>query len=54
MHWRVASETEVQSKMDYDESRSSKFMVDLIQKQREKSNRQMSKNVKQLKHFKMK
>ena len=47
--WNVISETEIQSKNEYEDGRTSKFMINLISKLRGKINQEMSKNIKLLK-----
>lgn len=50
--WKDTSETEMQSKLDYEDTRMSKFMAHLVAKEREKRNQEMSKNIKLLKAIK--
>lgn len=47
--WKDNSEEEMQSKMEYERTRMSKYMHNMIAKDREKKNHEMSKNIKMLK-----
>ena len=47
--WKNDSEIEMQSKLEYEQNRMSRYMYNMISKDREKKNLEMTKNIKMLK-----
>ena len=51
--WQDDSETELMSKLEYEKTRMSRYMYNMISKDREKKNQEMAQNIKMSKAMKM-